>query len=408
MVVIGCGAVGLPLAAALARQGRRVLGVDVDERRVAELAQGRCNLVDEGLKEALNAALSEDALAFSAVLSTAGHPRVFIIAAPTRASAEAGFESGPLDAAVASVIAAARDGDLVCIRSTVPIGTTRSLAESAGGRPLRWAACPDRSLSGCALADQFRTPHLVGGLGAEAGARAAELFASLGPVVRVADPETAEAIKLFANVSRDATFALANQFALICEATGVDIGAVRSAGAEGYDRFQLTRPGPVGGPCLTKDVHVLAASPAMAGLDISLLTAARAVNDSLAPGLAREIVARLGSSRGPVAVLGLGFKGVPATLDQRRGFGGELAKALAAEQPDLEIRTWDPVEAPDDAARDTVLRGAKVVVLANDHPALAAAVRRLPELAPDAMVHDLAGVAKSTPGVVIKRFGDGR
>jgi UDP-N-acetyl-D-mannosaminuronic acid dehydrogenase len=409
VVVLGCGAVGLPLAVALASRGRFVLGVDTDADRVRHLSQGRCALVEDGLELALKAALARGAIAFSAEVDPADHRRTFIVAVPTPASARSGFDNGPLDAAMATIAAAARDGDLVCLRSTVPIGATRRLAGASGGSRLRWAACPDRSLAGRAFAEQFETPHLVGGLDAAASNLATDLLEGLAPVVRVRDPETAEAIKLFANVSRDVTFALANQFALICEAAGIDVSHVRAAGSHGYVRFDLARPGPVGGPCLSKDVHVLAASESVAGLDLGLLTAARAVNESLAPRVARDILARLPGEERPVAVLGMAFKGVPATADQRDGFGGDLARALRFARPDLEIRTWDPVEAPDHQARDATIQGAAVVVLANDHPDLVAAARELPRSAPDAIVYDLAGVLGSGAlgsGNQILRLGD--
>jgi UDP-N-acetyl-D-mannosaminuronic acid dehydrogenase len=314
-----------------------------------------------------------------------------------------------MEAATRSIAAAAREGDLVCIRSTVPIGTTRRLAESLQAKRLLWAACPDRSLSGCTFAGQRQTPHLVGGLGPAAGDLAANLLGVLGSVVRVRDPETAEAIKLFANVSRYVTFALANQFAVICEAAGINVSEVRAAGAEGYSRFALPRPGPVGGPCLTKDVHVLAASAATKGLDLRLLTIARAMNESLTPRIAREILQQLGQSRGPVAILGLAFKGLPATRDQRFAFGPELAGLLASARPELEIRLWDPVVTPDTKLRDAALLGATVVVLANDHPDLADAVHAARRLAPDAVVRDVAGVLtpETAPSdLIVRRFGD--
>jgi len=395
VVVLGCGGVGLPLAVALACRGHLVLGVDIDAARVRDLSLGRCPLVDDGLDVALKGALVRGAVAFAGEVKPADHNRAFIIAVPTPASAKSGFDHGPLDAATAMVAAVARDGDLVCVRSTVPIGATRRLASACGALKLRWAACPDRSVAGRAFAEQFETPHLVGSLDVAAGDSATELLHRLAPVVRVPNPETAEAIKLFTNVSRDVTFALANQFALICEAAGIDVSHVRAAGSQGYARFELARPGPVGGPCLSKDLHVLEASESVAGLDLGLLVAARAVNESLAPRVARDILGRLPGEQGPVAVLGMAFKGVPATDDQRGGFGRTLARALRSARPDLEIRTWDPVETPDHRARDAAIQDAAVVVLANDHPALAAAAYQLPRSAPAAVVYDLTGVLRT-------------
>jgi nucleotide sugar dehydrogenase len=276
VVVIGCGAIGLPLAVALAGAGAAVLGIDRDAAKAANLGAGRLELIDAGLGDALREGLATGRLAFAPTLVAADHGRAYVIATPTPASAAGVMDKGPLEGALADIAGVARAGDLVCVRSTVPIGATRALARAFAPLGLAFAACPDRSLAGQAYAEQFTVPHIVGGLGDEAGARAEALFAQLGAVVRTPDPETAEAIKLFANVERDVTFALANQFALICEATGVDFAGVRSAGAAGFRRFALARPGPVGGPCLTKDLSLLLASRGVDGVDTGLLSAARA------------------------------------------------------------------------------------------------------------------------------------
>jgi len=81
--------------------------------------------------------------------------------------------------------------------------------------------------------------------------RAGQLFQFLTPtVVRVADPETAEMIKLVDNAQRDVSFAYANEIARACDAVGISAAEVIRAGKLGYPRTNLPMPGPVGGPCL--------------------------------------------------------------------------------------------------------------------------------------------------------------
>jgi nucleotide sugar dehydrogenase len=406
VVVIGCGAIGLPLAVALASVGKRVLGVDSDGAKVAGLCAGRSELVDAGLAPSLREALADGRLAFAAALGAADRAPTYVIAVPTPSAPDGAFDKASLERALAAIGGIARQGDLVCIRSTLPMGATRTLAAAFGGLGLGFAACPDRSIAGAAYEEQFTVPHIVGGLDEDSGARAETLFSSLGAVIRAPDPETAEAIKLFANVQRDVTFALANQFALICEATGVDFAAVRQAGARAFPRFALARPGPVGGPCLTKDLALLLASGGVGDVDTGLLRAARALNESLADKLARAIEATLAGrprSAAAVAILGLAFKGRPPTADQR----GAFAAALAERLPGIEVRRWDPVsDAP--AGRRAAVEGAAVVVLANDHPYLAIGLEA--ELRPDAVVFDVTGLIDPDPGFGfdVRRLGAGR
>ena len=405
VVVIGCGAIGLPLAVALAHAGLPVLGVDTDAARLAELEAGQTDLIEPGLVEALRDGLERGRLAFAGSLGAAGHARTYIVATPTPVLANGDFDKAPLEAAMAAIAVVARPEDLVCIRSTVPIGTTRALAAAFSAPGVRFAACPDRSVAGNAYVEQFELPHVVGGLHEEAGGRAAELFASLGAVVRTPDPETAEAIKLFANVQRDVSFALANQFALICEAAGVDIAAVRQAGAAGFPRFSLARPGPVGGPCLTKDFALLLASTGVAGIDTRLLSAARALNESLVDRVAGAIEAELEMRpNAAVAILGLAFKGRPPTRDRRGAFADALSHRLGDRLPGLDLRHWDPVIDPP-AGRSAAVQAAAVVVLANDHPDLA--VELGGELSAEAVVFDVTGLVGDAPAFEVRRFGDG-
>jgi nucleotide sugar dehydrogenase len=408
IVVIGCGAVGLPLAVAFARVGRRVTGIDIDPARVAALEAGRTGLMDEGLEAAFQETAAIGRLSFSGSLTPADAARAYVIAVPTPAEGDHGWRRESLDAAMAAIRAVAREGELVCIRSTVPIGVTRAYAHDEA---LFLAYCPDRTVAGRGFMGQFDTPHLVGALTPEAGVMARQLFAQLGPVTGVGDPETAEAVKLLTNVKRDLDFAFANQVALICEAAGIDASMVREAGAGGYPRFFMARPGPAGGPCLTKDVRLLTSSLGLKGVDLSLLLAARRLNEGLAEDIAGRIDGVLsvrGPGRAAVAVLGLAFKGAPPTLDRRGAFAADLSQALLRRRPDLDLRTWDPASDPGPAARDDAVRGAAVVVLANDHPDLAAVGDLAPLMAPDGEIFDMCGLAPSLTGALtVHRFGAG-
>ncbi|HLI67477.1 MAG TPA: nucleotide sugar dehydrogenase [Caulobacteraceae bacterium] len=406
VVVVGCGAIGLPLAVAFASAGAAVLGLDTDPARLERLAAGDDLSGEPDLAVALQEGLAGGRIAFAAGPPPTDRSRVYVIAVPTPAAAGGGLDAEPLGQAMAAIARDAGPGALVCVRSTVPIGTTRTLAAAWPG--LAFAATPDRSVAGRAYREQFEIPHLVGGLDGAAGEAAEALFARLGPVVRTADPETAEAIKLFANAARDATFALANQFALVCEATGVDFEAVRVLGAAGFPRLSLARAGPVGGPCLSKDLELLLASQGVVRAGVELLAAARRLNGELPEHVARaigvEITAR-GEAARAVAVLGLAFKGEPPTSDRRGAFAGALIERLQAAHPDLEVRAWDPVS-DGHAARRAALDGAAIVVLANDHPALGQGLAD--ELRAGAIVFDMTGGFQPTVGFDVRRLGDGR
>lgn len=419
VTVVGCGTIGLPCAVAFATRGACVTGVDIDIERVQRLSEGRVDRLDDGLGPALASALADKRIAFSQSFAPSASPTAFIIAVQTPVDPEGNPIWRFFRSAVDAVLACARPDDLVVLRTTVPVGTTRKLADEIRGRGLKLlvAACPDRSITGNSFREQFTAPTIVGGVDAESTRAAAGLFARLGPLVEVASPETAEAIKLFCNVQRDIAFAAANQFALICEGLDLDFEDIRRAATHMYPRFSLARPGPVGGDCLSKDSFLLAAAVDDPVASLPLVFSARRLNLSLIDFVTTAVCAHLEKTapRQPVvAVLGTAFKGEPATTDERHSFGIALAEAIKRRLQDAEVRTWDPARASggNDETPDGAARAADVVVLANDHPALGrldldriAALLRRGGLIYDVCGRTLTGSKRLPNDVVFHSFG---
>ena len=259
VVVIGCGAVGLALCVAFASRNLHVLGMDIDADRIATLGAGRLTVLEHDLAEELQKSMSAGRLRFSTTCTQVSHRRTFILAVPTPVDDEGVPVMSHLQVASETAVECAQDHDLIVISSTVPVGTTRRIARDIAARnpTITVACCPDRSTMGQSLREQFSIPHVIGGMTQAATQTASALFQYLGKTIEVSTPEAAEAIKLFCNVQRDVTFALANYFALIADTLDLDIAEIEQAATDEYPRFNLSRPGPVGGPCLTKDALLL-------------------------------------------------------------------------------------------------------------------------------------------------------
>jgi nucleotide sugar dehydrogenase len=224
-------------------------------------------------------------------------------------------------------------------------------------------------------------PQLVGGIDDASTAAASALFARLGvEVVQLRNASAAELAKLASNTWRDMQFAFANEMAYIADAAGVDVHEVFAAARHRYDRFHPARPGPSAGPCLGKDAYVLADSAQLFGAQAPLALAARQVNEAVA-GHVVALVRAAGRQVGRVAILGLAFKGRPATSDTRGSTAGGIAAALHEAFPRAVITGWDPLVADADARElgiepaplAQVLDGADVVVLHTNAEAFSAA-----------------------------------
>lgn len=374
--VVGLGYVGLPLAAVFASAGLSVTGVDTDPDVRQALDAGTPNTGEAGLAALLRRALTEGRLRASPQPPPSD---AFIIAVPTPL-AEGGGRSADLshvrDAARA-VATALRPGNLVVLESTVPPGTTDGLLlqelERSGlkaGRELLVAHVPERVLPGNVVAELTQNPRVIGGIDRRSAEAARDLYARFvtGELI-LTDARTAEMVKLMENTYRDVNIALANEFAALAEALGVDVWQAIAI-ANQHPRVNIHRPGPgVGGHCVPIDSWFLASASAHPA---PLIRAARAVNDAMPERIAALLHQELANVARPVvALLGLAYKG--NTDDTRNSPTLALARLL----PDWTIRAHDPrvssvpgIETF--AAAAEAARGADALVLLTDHPEFAA------------------------------------
>src|SRR2546421_11372027 len=102
VMVLGCGAIGLPLAVAFAARGLDVTGVDIDPERLASLSSGRAPGLDPGLSEALARAIAQGRITFARAPLPSPEQRAFIVTVPTPIDADGRPIMTSLDAAIAA------------------------------------------------------------------------------------------------------------------------------------------------------------------------------------------------------------------------------------------------------------------------------------------------------------------
>jgi UDP-N-acetyl-D-mannosaminuronic acid dehydrogenase len=387
--ILGLGFVGLTLATVLADAGNTVIGVEKRPDVVDLTNRGTPHFSETGLGDALSRVISSGKLVAAEQFDENVTCDTYIITVGTPLSSEGTVRLDMIEAASHQVAENMRDGALVILRSTVKVETTRNVVApilAATGKRFDIAMCPERTLEGRALLELRELPQIVGSDDPVASDRAAALFQRLtSTIVKVSSPEAAEIVKLVDNTFRDVQFAFANEVARLCDAFGVNALEVISSGKLGYARTNVALPGLVGGPCLEKDPHILLQSAASRGLDLELTSAGRLVNErqpSETVGFITDEVARRKlASPLRLRVIGMAFKGIPATDDLRGSMSVKVLDALKKAHPDAEIGLFDPVVAPDVLRRnfpdeeifadfDDAISGASVVVIANNHPVL--------------------------------------
>jgi nucleotide sugar dehydrogenase len=324
VAVVGAGKMGLPLAAQFASHGWSVIAVDIDERVVAAINEGRSHVDEEpGLADLVETAHSNGRLrATTDGVAAAREADVVVLIVPVMLDAASRPDHRHMDAATDSIGPGIHRGSLVIYETTLPVGDTRGRyaprlealsglrAEVDSDDGFLVAFSPERLYSGAALRNLATYPKLVGGLGPQSRDRAAAFYDSVldAEVVAMSSAEAAEFSKLADTTYRDVNIALANEFARYADRIGIDVTEVIAA-ANSQPYSHIHQPGiGVGGHCIPVYPHfLLDRAP-----ELSLVARAREVNDAqvdVAIGAAREALVSSGGLGGAgVLVLGLTYR----------------------------------------------------------------------------------------------------
>jgi UDP-N-acetyl-D-mannosaminuronic acid dehydrogenase len=384
--ILGLGYVGLTLAVAMADVGFKVLGVEIRDDVLEMLNKGEAHFHEPGLQERLGRVIQSGHLQCVKRIPEGWPGSVFIITVGTPLDANGRSRLDMVESVGCEVADRMQDGALIIMRSTVKLGVTRKIVTpilSASGKQFDLAFCPERTLEGKALVELRQLPQIVGGRTSQAAVRASQLFQFITPtVVRVSSLETAEMIKLIDNAQRDVAFAYANEVARACDAIGVSAAEVIQAGKLGYPRTNLPMPGPVGGPCLEKDPYILAEGLRELGVEPEISMAARRTNENqpaeVVNHLKRFTVGLNGFAAKPlITLMGIAFKGQPATDDLRGTMAKPVLARLREAFPDAEFRCYDAVVSHADmrgfglepvSTLEQAFADSSLIVILNNHP----------------------------------------
>ena len=332
--VIGGGYVGLVTAAWLADSGRVVRVVDSDPDRVEEMRRGRAPVREPGLDEMVERGVAAGRLQPTADVAEAMRGAgMAVICVGTPQASGGGADLSQVRAAVRSAAACAEVGTVLVLKSTVPPGTTASLAALAvnDGRAVPLVVCPEFLREGNALHDVRHPARIVvGGTNAAACRRAAALLAAGDAPVLVTDPTSAELVKYGSNAFLVVKISFINEIARLCDLLGADVDTV--ADGIGMDprigRAFLSAGLGFGGSCFPKDVSALEDTAGSLDHSFWLLRAAIEVNVQQR----RRVIGKLKRALGGdllgrrIAVLGLAFK--PGTDDVRQAPGLDVIRHL--------------------------------------------------------------------------------
>jgi UDP-N-acetyl-D-glucosamine dehydrogenase len=402
--IVGLGYVGLPLAIGFAEAGFDVIGIDVDQPRIAALREGRSH-VEDIPSERLGAVLER--CTFTNRFVELHQAEAILVCVPTPLTRNREPDLGPLLSASRALAGVIARGQLIVLESTTFPGTTRDhlvpLLEESGlqaGEDFALAFSPERVDPGRTDFTLRNTPKVVGGLTPACTQRAVDLYGRVcDTLVPVSTPEVAELSKLLENIFRSVNIALVNEMAMLADRMKIDIWEVIDAAATkpfGFTRFD---PGPgMGGHCLPVDPFYLTWKAREYDMSTEFIELAGKVNQAM-PYFCLEKIERALNDDGKavkgskIFVVGVAYKA--GTSDMRESPALKIIDLLT--DRGASVAYHDPFVA--DIGRhglmsvglDDGLEGADLAVIVTAHPGVDhdAVARRSPATV------DLRGVTRS-------------
>ncbi|NJM82186.1 MAG: UDP-glucose/GDP-mannose dehydrogenase family protein [Tabrizicola sp.] len=352
LAVFGIGYVGVVSAACLAKDGHRVIAVDIDPRKVDAINRGQSPIVEHGLPELIAEVVAAGRLTATTDVAEAvrATDASFVcVGTPSAPDGSIGlsYVEGVCDA-IGAALAVHPAFHCVVMRSTIVPGTMERVCvprlEAASGRvagkDFGVGYYPEFLRESTAIQD-YHDPGLIvfGALDSQTGALLTSINKDLNCAINLVDLRTAEMVKYTSNSWRAVKVSFANEIGNIAKAAGLDgqrVMAILCSDHKVSMSPYFMRPGfAFGGSCLPKDVRALRSLARDMSVASPILDAVLVANAAQI-ARAEEMIHASGKTR--VGMVGISFK--PGTDDMRESPLAELAARLIGKGFDLSV--YDP------------------------------------------------------------------
>lgn len=332
-IIGGAGHVGLAMGLVATQGGHTAHLIDNNNDNLSTIDSGRLPYREDGAKDLLDRGLQESLIHTTTSLETVVDCDVVVITVGTPIDEHNNPEMENLFGLMNDIREYLTEDQLIVLRSTVYPGTTanvRSELEQEGfsvGENLFLSYAPERITQHHAIQEMIELPQLIGSFDDDSYAATRDFFRTFidSNCYRL-NPTEAEIGKLFTNMWRYITFAMANEFYYISESFSdfydINIHRILDKTQAEYPRFNPPTPGAnVGGPCLTKDGWFLVDNIPYN----ELVSTAIQINE----GMPAQIIKRLVQARPDpekIVILGMTFKA--GSDDPRNSVAFKMEKQL--------------------------------------------------------------------------------
>lgn len=364
---IGTGFVGVVTSAVFAKLGNRVIGLDIDEQKVASLKQGIVPFFEPGLQELLIETQSSGNLTYTTEYAKAIQDAdIVMIMVGTPSLPDGNADLKYVYSAAESLAPHLKENAIVIIKSTVPPGSNAKVAElikTKTSTTFEMASVPEFLKEGTAVQDTLHPDRVVLGVTSDKARDVlTQLHKPLTDNIIVMNPVSAQMTKYAANNYLATRITFINQIADLCEKNGADIEEViKGIGADKRIGSHYWYPGlGYGGSCFPKDVKEVSAYAKSVGESESIFITIDDLNSKRIPKLMKQYDAMVNGFAGKtVAILGLSFK--KNTNDTRESPATYVISWL--KNVGATVKTVDPKVPADYTDPYLAIEGSNVVIL---------------------------------------------
>lgn len=315
--LVGLGYVGMPIAIEFAKRGVKVVGYDLNSKKIEIYKQG----IDP-TNEVGDQAIKDTTVEFTSDEKKLKEAKFHIVAVPTPVNADHTPDLTPVEGASRIVGRNLVKGSIVVFESTVYPGVTEDicipiLEKESGlkcGVDFKVGYSPERINPGDKIHRLNTITKIVSGIDEESLdiiAKVYEIVVDAG-VHRAKSIKVAEAAKVIENSQRDINIAFMNELSIIFNKMGIDTKSVLKAAGTKWN-FLPFSPGLVGGHCIGVDPYYLTYKAEQLGYHSQIILSGRRINDDMGKYVAENIVKNLIKAdktvkNAKVAILGFTFK----------------------------------------------------------------------------------------------------
>ena len=319
ITIIGSGYVGLVTGVCLSDAGHKVICVDKDKSKIANLSRGQIPIYEPGLETLVKKNIKEENLSFSSdIKSSLNASEIVFIAVGTPTSLEGdNADLSQIYSCAKEISESLRDESIIIVKSTVPVGTCDKIEEIISkknpNKKFEVISNPEFLREGSAISDFENPDRIVVGTSSKKAIKSIKEIYKRQiekeyPII-FTSRKSSELIKYASNSMLAMRIIFINEIADLCEKVGANVEDI--ANGIGLDKrigphFLNAGPG-FGGSCFPKDARALIESGEEFKAPQNLLKAVIDGNERRKLNLGDRILEVIGENK-KVGILGVTFK----------------------------------------------------------------------------------------------------